>query len=265
MNVALRSLHDRLRASGDVLGAWDRLATTAATLGGGRPAVSAVASVPSVLGLRGLSSDWLRDLRALGVIGEDGRWNADRARSVGVALELVADSFRVNESAVNWALVATLPRVLVDILRPPVLRQTTGVLLELIDSAREEILLASPYVDQPAVKAIAMALMGARRRGVNVRVLTSPGRGREFAALADDETGFGTVKISEVQTDVSPVGSHAKVLVVDRERAYVGSANLTAAGLERNIEIGVEINGPQVAELARLLTALERLGVPRAT
>jgi phosphatidylserine/phosphatidylglycerophosphate/cardiolipin synthase-like enzyme len=47
---------------------------------------------------------------------------------------------------------------------------------------------------------------------------------------------------------------------VDRTRGYVGSANLTSAGLARNIEIGVELAGPDVADLAQILSALERLG-----
>ena len=52
-------------------------------------------------------------------------------------------------------------------------------------------------------------------------------------------------------------------MVVDSEYGYVGSANLTAAGFGRHVEIGVELAGPQVAELARVLAALERAG--RAT
>ncbi len=49
-------------------------------------------------------------------------------------------------------------------------------------------------------------------------------------------------------------------MVVDRALGYVGSANLTAAGLGRHVEVGVELAGPQVAELTRVLDALERVG-----
>lgn len=262
MNVALRSLHDRLKASGVVEEEWTRIAAAAAAAGDGRPLRGTdLAAITSRLGVRGSATDWLRDLRTLRVLGEDDVWNIERAESVGVALELAADSFERVEHPEVWAPVATLPHNLISPLRPPAMRQTMGVLLELIDSACDEVLLATPYVDQPAVKAVASALLGARRKHVDVRVVTSPGRGHEFASLAKDVRSRGAVKITEVRTEISPLGSHAKVLVVDRQRAYVGSANLTAAGLERNIEIGVEIEGAQVRELARLITALERLGV----
>ena len=60
---------------------------------------------------------------------------------------------------------------------------------------------------------------------------------------------------------MSTLGSHAKVVVVDDERAYVGSANLTAAGLGRHVELGVEIEGAEVQELGGVAcTAVQRLG-----
>jgi len=263
LNVALRSLHDRLQASGDAKEEWTRIAAAAAAAGGGqRRGRIDVAAITSALGVRGPAADWLRDLRTLRVLADDDVWDVQRAASVAVALELAADSFQLVETTETWAPVATLPHSLLNLLRPPAMRQTTGVLLELIDSACDEVLLASPYVDQPAVRAIASALLDARRKGVDVRVITSPGRAQGFASFATQVESCRAVKITEVRTEISPLGSHAKVLVVDRQRAYVGSANLTAAGLERNIEVGVEIKGVQVRELARLITALERLGVP---
>jgi cardiolipin synthase len=42
---------------------------------------------------------------------------------------------------------------------------------------------------------------------------------------------------------------HAKVLVVDRQTALVGSANLTGYGLERNLEAGILIRGGHVPAL----------------
>ena len=167
----------------------------------------------------------------------------------------------------SWAPVATLPRELRAALGEPAMRQTAGVMMELIDGAREEILLATPYVDDAAVGALTESLLAARARGVHLTILTSIGRAPYFATLdlVDPRQVYGGLVITEVTTETSPLGSHAKVLVVDRGRAYVGSANLTAAGIGRNIEIGVEVAGHQVDELARLLVALERLGDRIAT
>ncbi len=82
----------------------------------------------------------------------------------------------------------------------------------------------------------------------------------EFARLRNSEPLRGGLHVTEVQTDLSALGSHAKVLAVDDERAYVGSANLTTAGFGRHVEMGVEVVGRQVEDLTRVLVALERLG-----
>ncbi len=42
---------------------------------------------------------------------------------------------------------------------------------------------------------------------------------------------------------------HAKVLVVDRRTALVGSANLTGYALERNLECGLLLRGGPVPSL----------------
>jgi hypothetical protein len=114
-----------------------------------------VADFAAALGVRGSTGEWCRDLSLLGVLGGDGNWDRQHALALGTALERVGDSFDVLEPGAAWAPVATLPHQLQRILRPPALRQTCRVLLELIDGAYEEVLLASPFVDQPAVRALA--------------------------------------------------------------------------------------------------------------
>lgn len=55
---------------------------------------------------------------------------------------------------------------------------------------------------------------------------------------------------------------HAKCVVIDRERALVGSANFTRRGTERNIECGALIRDPVYAErFARQWTSLVSAGV----
>jgi cardiolipin synthase len=49
---------------------------------------------------------------------------------------------------------------------------------------------------------------------------------------------------------------HAKILVSDRTRAIIGSANLSWRGLVTNHEIGTVITGPTAGEIGRLLDLL---------
>jgi len=263
VNVGLRTLHERLAGTGDPVAVWRRFISAAERC---RTPAGRVASgfhdISAPLGLRGGDGEWFRDLRQLGVVHVDGTWDGERARAVGVALELVGDSFDIVGPTATWAPVATLPREVARTLRLPALRQTAGVLLELIDGAVEEVVLAAPYVDAPGVETLHAALSAARMRGVDLTVITSLGRGVVFASLASlaAPAGRGGLRVAEVRTDVSPLGSHAKLLVADRRRAYIGSANFTAAGFGRNVEVGVRVEGAQVDEVARLLDALARCG-----
>ena len=48
---------------------------------------------------------------------------------------------------------------------------------------------------------------------------------------------------------------HAKVLIADGQRAIIGSANLTDRGLDRNVELGIWLEGPTVGHLRSALMA----------
>lgn len=267
MNVALRAVHDALAPRGEQLATtWTSLIAKIGdcTGPGGRVDAAALRTILRAIGCGGTAAEWLTNLELLGVVDRQGRLHPQRAQSVATALDLAADSFSVMGSQRFWAPVATLPSELRPLLRPPPLRQTAGVLLDMIDHAAEKTQLAAPFVDPHAVAFLAESLLGAARRSVDVTVITSLGQGVHFAELSRrwsaDHEARGRLRVTEVQTHLSSLGSHAKVIVVDSRRGYVGSANLTAAGLGRHVEIGVELAGPQVAELTAVLAALERAG-----
>ncbi|HNQ35472.1 MAG TPA: phospholipase D-like domain-containing protein [bacterium] len=92
-------------------------------------------------------------------------------------------------------------------------------LVELVDSAREEVLVATYEAQLPSVLT---ALDQARRRGVSVRML------QDDATLGD--TGF----FGPVTTDRNRYLMHAKFMVVDRRTVWIGSANLTFSSVYRN-------------------------------
>jgi phosphatidylserine/phosphatidylglycerophosphate/cardiolipin synthase-like enzyme len=130
------------------------------------------------------------------------------------------------------------------------LRRTRVVLFELVRGARSRITLVSyaafrqdDLVDE---------LRSAARRGVRVRLVlesaaASRGRldrdaARAFSALE------GTVEVLEwpaaLRGDTKAAGVlHAKAVVVDGRSALVSSANLTAAALDHNIELGLLVRG----------------------
>lgn len=129
-------------------------------------------------------------------------------------------------------------------------RLTAGVLHELIAGAREQVLLVS-YAAY-TLSEVADDLEAAVARGCNVDVVfeTTLDSAGQYDGPAS--TPFGSVSgVSRWRwpADRRSDGAvlHAKLLVVDRRRALVGSANLTSRALTTNLEAGVLLRDPEVA------------------
>lgn len=58
---------------------------------------------------------------------------------------------------------------------------------------------------------------------------------------------------------------HAKVVLADRERAYIGSANMTARSLESSMELGVLLQGDDVINVANIIDAILNISNKRST
>lgn len=167
-------------------------------------------------------------------------------------------------SAPTWEPVATVPRST----RPPrkLRRETAETLVALVARARQLVRLAAPFADAWAMELLAVPLAAATARGVRVEVYL-PGGGRTGPQADVSETLRRAVDL-ERKADMlrifhsDPTGPwpHLKVVTVDGRYAYVGSANLTAAGLGANLEIGVLVTGPDVAVLDALLDLIPEAG-----
>ncbi len=207
MNVALRAVHDALASRGEAAAGWAALTAelTRRVRPGARVEREDLRASLRAVGCGGGATDWLLNLRALCVLDCEGEFDFGRAEQV--ALELAADSFAPLGTPPSWAPVVTVPDDLRALLRPPPLRQTAGVLLELVDRAPEEIHLAAPYVDPHAVECLSEPLLGAGRRAVTVAVLTSSGQGLHFDRLSrwwrDDPAVAGRLRVCEVRTHLS--------------------------------------------------------------
>ena len=114
-------------------------------------------------------------------------------------------------------------------------------LLELLVTARESLEVQAEVM---ADKEIRRALTEAQRRGVRVRVVMSPPE-------PEETTYGGLVELSSAGVGVRLVTDpyiHAKSILVDRERAYVGSINFTATSMDQNRELGLITTTPAVIQ-----------------
>lgn len=128
-------------------------------------------------------------------------------------------------------------------------RLTLAVIADLIAEAQREILLAS-YAAVPS-DAIRQALHTAVERHVAItllleRAIDNP----QFNSPGDPFPGLAARRLTW-PANVRPPGAamHAKLLIIDRQTALVGSANLTGHALERNLECGLLIRGGRVPAL----------------
>ncbi|MYB77738.1 MAG: hypothetical protein F4X83_11755 [Chloroflexi bacterium] len=111
------------------------------------------------------------------------------------------------------------------------------VLHDLIASARQSVEI---YVLSLEDDSIAAALAAAAERGVRVRIITNPPTGSDSYA---DERALVRAWGGFVGFLDSP-NVHAKVVIVDGQRAFVGSQNFTATSLDQNREVGILVADP---------------------
>ena len=122
-------------------------------------------------------------------------------------------------------------------------RLTLAVVAGLIDAAESEIVLVS-YATFPSIEVRdALARASARR----VKITTLLERTVDNPVFSGSSNPLGDLPHESLAwpAGVRPAGAsmHAKILVVDRKSALVGSANLTGHGVERNLECGLLIRG----------------------
>jgi cardiolipin synthase A/B len=113
-------------------------------------------------------------------------------------------------------------------------------LLALVGGARISLDLYAEVLRDPQLLA---ALAAAAERGVRVRIIVSPTA--DFAAEVDELAASGVdIRLSR------SLYIHAKLIVADGERAFIGSQNLSATSLDQNRELGIIVDDP--VNLSRL-------------
>jgi putative cardiolipin synthase len=145
-------------------------------------------------------------------------------------------------------------------------------LVRLFDSAESEIVIVSAYlIPTPHLEG---AVERAIDRGVRVRILTnSIASNNHLTAHSAYRNHIGTLleqgaELHEVRTDardrdrymLQPIGHkklalHAKALIIDYDKVFIGSANLDPRSLRMNTEMGLLIESDQFNK--KLRSALE--------
>lgn len=138
----------------------------------------------------------------------------------------------------------------------------------LLGSARHDMAIFAPYWRADGVQSLLSTASRNDYSGLRVRLFTQAA----YRMGASDQEGVNhfVKKMqsmgAQVQTyapmdDYNGIAPflHAKLMVADAKRAYVGSANFTASGLEHGIEAGVLLTGEPAASFGRWSQAVETI------
>ena len=141
-------------------------------------------------------------------------------------------------------------------LSPDTSRET---IMGLIDSAQQTLdIYAEVVTDTEFVAAVVAAI----DRGVRVRIVMSQAYGEDLLA---DPVGELARHGAELHTLAEPY-IHAKLLLVDSARAFIGSQNYTSTSLDQNREVGVTIFGASnIERLQRVFDKDFSMGLPVGT
>jgi phosphatidylserine/phosphatidylglycerophosphate/cardiolipin synthase-like enzyme len=125
-------------------------------------------------------------------------------------------------------------------------------------SARKLIRLSAPYVDEAGIRFLLDSIAASTARGVTVELFDprawEPARAAVAALVGAVRLEGDPSRLHVVRAATDAPFAHLKVMVVDSVTAYVGSANITAAGLAgRNLELGVVVHGSHVSVIDRVL------------
>ena len=140
-------------------------------------------------------------------------------------------------------------------------RRTGETLIGLIARARVRLRLFSAYVDGPGLRALEPALAGATNRGVNVDLITVRRLEREGSPAVLDSLLHSAGERSRLRLhrlEGMTWFPHLKLLTADGTAAYIGSANMTFAGMTTNFEVGALVEGDAVIAFEALVDELVR-------
>lgn len=140
----------------------------------------------------------------------------------------------------------------------------TVAVLDLLRTAQDEVVILSPFFTPEVLDQLAPSLEAAAERGAAIRIITrsltygdEPTGNRQFLRrLLSDETVAARTHLYEYVDSEYDATIHAKLIMVDGERAYLGTANMTHRGLIENLELGIITQEPLTGELRSFVREL---------
>ncbi len=130
-------------------------------------------------------------------------------------------------------------------------------LISMLEDAEFEIDIISPWIKRSAWEIIKIPLNRFVRKGGILKVFLR--NEHNFSKAYGDDI---LIEVEEMGGEAITIKQlHAKLYLVDRREAIIGSANLTGSGVEGNLEIGIWSNNPPlISDLCKFVDTLYQEG-----
>lgn len=134
----------------------------------------------------------------------------------------------------------------------------------LISEGKHHIILINPYWSLIGINALLRRVTRTSFANVEMIILTQPKISlsveelhclQQLVATMKDRGAHCTVLTPDFAGSNTPL-LHAKAMVVDHKRAYLGSANITGNGMDFSVELGLEFEGELARQLGQWLMFL---------
>lgn len=151
------------------------------------------------------------------------------------------------------------------------LYDTKDSLVELASQAQRRLVIVSPFLDSEGLQWIGQLFGTTAGKAVD-RILVVRGRDPlEVEALSSHQSLLSSFRINVLSYAIthdpafrspSVETFHAKILLADNDKAYIGSANMTRWSRDFSMECGVILKGPSVKPVATLIDAIIKISNP---
>ena len=115
----------------------------------------------------------------------------------------------------------------------------------LINSSHKTLLIEAEEMQDSAIE---QAIVDAGQRGVKVQVILPSSSTSSSDSTGDsNRDGINAINHSGIHIEEDPqLYMHAKIIIVDGQKAFVGSENISTASLEHNRELGILVSDQNV-------------------
>ncbi len=151
------------------------------------------------------------------------------------------------------------------------LYDTKDSLLELASQAQRRLVIVSPFLDSEGLQWIGQLFDTTAGKPID-RILVVRGRDRlELETLSSQQSQLSSLGIEVLSYAIthdpafrrpSVETFHAKIVLADNDKAYIGSANMTRWSRDFSMECGVILKGPSVKPVATLIEAIIKISNP---